>query len=238
MSEGNEKVTVKFPKRMSKLERLKICPEYKFVSKKIRHPTSKRWRVVQLDRDDGNEASSLKPLKLVLILETTDFPKLKEVVLGNLIEIQEFGIGFLRKLSTFRCGSRWDLAINFPKVDNKKGPSILKEMQLPDGLKDPSFVMSICKLVPKLEKVWIYLPSVAVLRTFFKCYENSEDLTELALRVQFDFETTLESCLLPELKDSSNNLSRCSKTILSTLREYKHFQDYVRYHNIELPLEN
>lgn len=224
---------------MSRLEKLKICPVYNFVSPEVRNPASKRWREVRLDCGNENEeVASLKPINMVLILDTTDFPSLKEVVLGNVVEIKEFGIGFIRKLNRFQCGSRWDLAINFPKVESKKGPSELKQIQLPDGLKDPTFIRNVAKFFPMLEKAWIFLPSVAVLRTFFKCYESSENLRELILKIQFDFETTLESCLLPKLKDRKNKLSEASKTALEMLRGYKHFEQYVRYHNIELPLES
>lgn len=111
-------------------------------------------------------------------------------------------------------------------------------MQLPDGLKDPSFVQKVGKFFPLLRKVWIYLPSVPVLRTFFKSYENSSALEELYIKTQFDFETTLESCLLPGSRDERNSLSDSSKTVLRTLKEYKHFGDYARYYNIELPLED
>jgi hypothetical protein len=65
-------------------------------------------------------------------------------------------------------------------------------------------------------------------------------LEELYLNTQFDFETLLESCILPQLSgvsSSSRGLSDMSKTVIRTLKEYKHFADYVRYHNIELPLD-
>lgn len=64
------------------------------------------------------------------------------------------------------------------------------------------------------------------------------------MKTQFDFETLMETCLLPQSQLASDGrsntdvLSSMSKTVLATLKQYKHFNDYVRYYNIELPLED
>jgi hypothetical protein len=45
------------------------------------------------------------------------------------------------------------LAIRFPKNESKKVPSGLRDLQLPDGLKDPSFVQNAEKFFPFLNRV-------------------------------------------------------------------------------------
>lgn len=106
VSEDKIKQKITFPKKMEKLKEITICPKYNFVSEMLEHrnPASKRWREVRLDDESHgeNEDADLKPMKLILALGQSDFPVLEKVVLGNSVELDEFGYRFIRNLSIFR----------------------------------------------------------------------------------------------------------------------------------------
>ena len=96
---------IHFPKELDNLQKLVICPKYEFESDsyETKNPTSKRWREVRLDLDsDDDDLTNLQPLKTTLSLEHTKFPKLETMVLGNLVELEEFGFSTLQNLKTFR----------------------------------------------------------------------------------------------------------------------------------------
>ncbi|CAL8100768.1 unnamed protein product [Orchesella dallaii] len=225
---GKEKILITIPK-MEVLIKLHICPNYSFLSE-IKNPYSKKARMITLD------AKTEEPFKIAIKFQN-DLPKLKRLVLGNLIDIDDLLFLNVRRLSEFRCGSHWNLSISFPSENSRKSllESAVTEFQFPDALKDPTFVVKVSKHFPNLRKVWMFLPSVPVLRAFFKAFETS-NLEEFYLKTQFDFESTMESCLLPRLSDVLQK-SQATETLVRTLKEYKHFDEYVKYYNIELPVE-
>lgn len=224
-----DKILITFPK-MESLSTLQICPIYTFLSE-IKNPHSKKARMITIGMNEKED-----PLK-VSIKFVHDPPNLKRLVLGNLIEVEDLHFSTIRRLTEFRCGSYWNLSIRFPSDGSRKSlmESTITELQFPDALKDPSFPVKVVKHFPNLKKVWMYLPSVPVLRAFFKAFGKSQ-LEELYLKTQFDFESTMESCLLPNMSDVLRK-SKSTETILQTLKEYKHFDEYIRYHNVELPVE-
>lgn len=224
-----KKQLISLPK-MEALKTLRICPKYSFLSE-FKNPHSKKARVITLEIFKHDE-----PFKIAIKF-TCDLPNLKRLVLGNLIDIEDLLFSSVRKLTEFRCGSYWNLSIRFPGEGSRKAlmESSVTDLQFPDALKDPLFAVKAARHFPNLNKVRLYLPSVPVLRAFFKAFENSQ-VEELYLKTQFDFEKTMESCLLPNMRDVLQK-SQETETLLRTLKEYKHFDEYIRYHNVELPVE-
>jgi hypothetical protein len=230
-SEDKCKFTVRLPK-LQNLQNLSICPHYSFISER-KNPLSKKCREVRLDRMENTE----EPFKFSIKF-TSELVSLRTLVLGNLVEIEDdLPFVYLKNLRTFRCGSSWHLSIRFPREEEGQGRRLkgskITTLQFPDGLKDPSFPPRVRKFFPNVKRVDLALPSVPVLRSFFASFGDS-GVEEVRLKTQFDFESLMESCLLPGDAEALRK-SDLTKTQVETLKEYKWFEDYVKYHNVELP---
>ena len=214
---------------LHQLELLDIGGNYEFASvdeSQLKYGRSSRNRIVTVDDD----------LKTDLFSATLKFPlllNLKTLILGNLWKIDELHFSSFPKLESLRVGSPWHLAVKFPDKESRKfSYPLVTELQLPDCLKDPSFVQKIPERFPNLKKCWIFLPSVKVLRTFFRSMENSQ-LEELVLKTQYDFEATMELCLLGRPSQAPRRYRDFMKH--EELEQYGKFEEFVSFYNIELP---
>ena len=221
-------VTINIPP-LPQLEFLDIGGNYEFASvdeSQLNFGGSSRNRIVTVDDD----------LKTDLFSATIKFPlllNLKTLILGNLWKIDELHFSSFPKLECLRVGSPWHMAVKFPEKESRRfSYPLVTELQLPDCLKDPSFVQKIPERFPNLKKCWIFLPSVKVLRTFFRSMENSQ-LEELFLKTQFDFEATMELCLLGRPSQAPRRYRDFMKH--EELEQYGKFEEFVGFYNIELP---
>jgi len=224
-TEKKDKLFVKVP-RMSVLKYLSIGSEYEFASV-FQNPLSLRVNhEIQLDVSDKTP----EPIALELFFEDK-LPSLKYLQLGGLNTTKEFHFGCAPNLSVFRVAGPWHLDCSFG-VRNPVYPNIV-EIQIPDNLLDHSFITKLPSAFPLLKKVHLFLPSAKVLLTFFDAFKNAQ-IEDLHIKVQFDFESTLESCLLGHLV----NDRRSQKDILAyeKLKRYRHYEEFVKFYSIQPPL--
>ena len=205
-----------------------------------------------------NNVVSLTEKHLVSFIVTFPhiMPNLEELCLGNLIEIDKIHPRTFPRLQVFKIGSAWNRSIDIPSDESvRRFPifPLVRELQLPDCLKDEFLVQRVRKLFPRVRKVWINLPSVKCLRYFFDAMSGS-DVDELHLKTQFDFHGILESALLatPLMQISEqptpSTSARVQDTTPPNLKQLmalknpadgdKVYNEFIRYHNIELPLSN
>lgn len=213
---------IHFP-RLDKLTHLSIGAEYEFESI-IQTSTS---NVVAVSD------SSLEFLKFQIHLP--HMPNLRSIILGNLINIDDLTFKNFPNLEIFKVGGPWNQTCNFlAELPHAK----ITDLQFPDALKDSSLSARIPLIFPKLKRLWIFLPSVFCLRGFFEAMGSSNHVRveELHIKTQFDFESTLESCLLG--RSTASLRSKNDVKNLKLLERYSHFEDYVRYYNIELPIKD
>lgn len=211
---------INFP-RLEKLTTLSIGAEYEFQSI-IQTSTS---NVVTVND------SSLELLKFQIRLP--HMQNLRSIILGNLINIDELSFKDFPNLEIFKVGGPWNTTCNFLQ---EQPHSKITDLQFPDALKDSSLSSRIPHMFPALKRLWIFLPSVFCLRGFFEAMAKAKHVKveELHLKTQFDFESTLESCLLG--RSTASLRSQQDIRNLDLLKEYAHFEEYVRYYNIELPI--
>lgn len=211
---------INFP-RLDKLTTLSIGAEYEFESV-IQTSTS---NVVAV------QDSTVEFLKFQIHLP--HMPNLRSIILGNLINIDKLTFKDFPILEIFKVGGPWNQSCNF--LVEQPHPKIT-DLQFPDALKDSSLSSRIPQMFPALKKLWIYLPSVFCLRGFFEAMDNARHvkIEELHLKTQFDFESTLESCLLG--RSTASLRSQNDIRNLNLLKRYSHFEEYVKYYNIELPI--
>ncbi|KAG4075587.1 hypothetical protein HA402_003412 [Bradysia odoriphaga] len=219
-SSAKSDLVINFP-RMDKLSTLSMGAEYEFESV-IQTSTSTVLAV--------NE-STTELRKFQIRLQHT--PNLRSIILGNLINIDELTFKNFPNLEVFKVGGQWNTTCNFLQEPPHRK---ITDLQFPDALKDSSLSSRIPKMFPALRKLWIYLPSVFCLRGFFEAMSEAKHvrIEELHLKTQFDFESTLESCLLG--RSTASLRSQQDKRNLELLKRYSHFEDYVRHYNIELPI--
>lgn len=219
-SSAKSDLYINFP-RLDKLTTLSMGAEYEFESV-IQSSTSTVLSV--------NDSSS-ELLKFQLHLP--HMPNLRSVILGNLINIDQLTFKDFPNLEIFKVGGPWNTTCNFLQE-----PPHLKitDLQFPDALKDSSLSARIPQIFPALKNLWIFLPSVFCLRGFFEAMGKAKHvkIEELHLKTQFDFESTLESCLLG--RSTASLRSQQDIRNLNLLKKYAFFEDYVRHYNIELPI--
>lgn len=213
---------INFP-RLDKLNTLSIGAEYEFES------------IIQTSTSNVVSVSDSTLQFLKFQIRLPHMPNLRSIILGNLINIDQLTFKDFPNLEIFKVGGPWNQTCNFL---TEQPHSKITDLQFPDALKDSSLSARIPEMFPKLKKLWIFLPSVFCLRGFFEAMANATHvkIEELHIKTQFDFESTLESCLLGR----STASLRSQKDIknLKLLERYSHFDDFVRYYNIELPIKN
>lgn len=212
---------VHFP-YMSKLATLSIGAEYEFQSV-IQKPYTRNIVTIS--------DSAVEFLKFQIRLP--QMPSLETIALGSLVNIDQLSFKDLPNLKVFKVGGPWNQTCNFLREE----PHLkVTDLQFPDALKDSSLSRRIPQMFPSLKRLWIFLPSVVSLRGFFEAMvdANNVKIEELYIKTQFDFESTLESCLLG--RSTASTRSDRDKNNLNMLKEYCHFMDYVKYYNIELPI--
>jgi hypothetical protein len=165
-----------------------------------------------------------------LVAFIVEFPHimstLETICFGNLVEIEKIHPKTFPVLRVFRIGSAWNKSVDIPIDDSttrtRRFPTfpLVRELQLPDCLKDEFFVQKIPQLFPAMRKVWIKLPSVKCLRQFFHVMRGS-GIDELYLQTQYDFEGTLESALLSDKSRSKPSAKSKSKPRPSTSSKTK-----------------
>ncbi|CAG7689991.1 unnamed protein product [Allacma fusca] len=225
-------ITISIPP-LTSLEYLDIGGNYEFASVDQSPGSDSDFfsrnsnKIITVEDDLKTELFSVT-LKFALL------PSLKTLILGNLYKIEELHFSSFPVLRVIRVGSPWHLTVKFSenKESRKFSYPLVTDLQLPDCLKDPSFVQNIPARFPNLKKCWIFLPSVKVLRTFFKTMEKSS-LEELYLKTQYDFEVTMELCLLGQPSKAPKNYRDYMK--YEDLEKYGKFHEFVQFYNIELP---
>ncbi|KAJ6639109.1 hypothetical protein Bhyg_11848, partial [Pseudolycoriella hygida] len=219
-SSPKDDFSINFP-RLDKLVTLSIGAEYEFESI-IQTSTS---NVVSMDD------TQLELLKSQI--RFPHMPNLRSISLGNLINIDELRFKNFPNLEVFKVGGPWNTTCNFLVEE----PHLkVRDLQFPDALKDSSLSSRIPQLFPSLKRLWIFLPSIVCLRAFFKAMSTAKNvkIEELHIKSQFDFESTLESCLLG--RSTATMRSKQDIRNLKLLQKYTFFDDYVKYYNIELPI--
>lgn len=219
-SSSKSDLYINFP-RLEKLTTLSIGAEYEFQSI-IQTSTS---NVVTVND------STLEFLKFQIRLP--HMQSLRSIILGNLINIDELSFKEFPNLEIFKVGGAWNTTCNFLQ---EQPHWKITDLQFPDALKDSSLSSRIPQMFPALRKLWVFLPSVFCLRGFFEAMSKAKHvkIEELHLKTQFDFESTLESCLLG--RSTASFRSKKDIRNLNLLKEYAYFDEYVRYYNIELPI--
>lgn len=87
-----------------------------------------------------------------------------------------------------------------------------------------------------LTNIFIILPTVKFLRGFAKTMATTgpESFQHLSLKIQFDFASSLESCILDGIvKPSEEEIKQ-----IELLKAYPHWKDYVKENQIEVPEED
>lgn len=224
-SKNSEKRLITFPE-MKELKMIKLCVEYTIGS--------------DIPGTYNQEIPDAPPqFPKFSIRFSANLPKLRCLVLGNSVDIQDLDFSTVRNLTEFRCASAWNFSITLTGLKGPKSltESAVTEFQFPDGLKDPSFVDEVAKHFPNIKMARLNLPSASVLRAFFKAFEDLE-VEVLHLVIQFDIRNTLEACLFPELNynDASEQTSE-EVCLFKTLKDYKYFDEYVKYFNVQLPTD-
>lgn len=219
-STPNSDLCINFP-RLDKLTTLSIGAEYEFES------------IIQTSTSTVVAVSDTSLEFLKFQIRLPHMPNLRSIILGNLINIDELAFKDFPNLEIFKVGGPWNTTCNFLREQ----PHLkITDLQFPDALKDSSLSSRIPLLFPALKRLWVFIPSVFCLRGFFEAMEKATHvkIEELHLKTQFDFESTLESCLLGR----STASLRSQKDIrnLNLLKRYTHFEEFVKYYNIELPI--
>lgn len=211
---------INFP-RMDKLTTLSMGSEYEFES------------VIQTSTSTVLDVNVTSNEFVKFVIRLPHMPSLRSITLGNLINIDDLTFKNFPNLETFKVGGPWNTTCNFlTEPPHRK----VANLQFPDALKDCSLSSRIPQMFPSLQNLWIFLPSVYCLRGFFEAMAsaNHVKIKELHLKTQFDFESTLESCLLG--RSTASTRSQRDIRNLELLQRYKFFDDYVRHYNIELPI--
>lgn len=173
-------------------------------------------------------------------------PSLKNITLGVLYEFQTLFFTELPALKVFRVASGWaqTYPAYFParkiKKDEEEGEgnpviSQVEQLQFPDSFQDAHMISRILPHFPNLTHVFINLPTVKFLRSFARTMQlhGPPSFKHLMLKTQFEFASSLESCVL----DKIVRPSYWEREQLRTLKAYDHWEDYVKENQIELPEE-
>lgn len=171
--------------------------------------------------------------------------RLEIIRLGVLYEFETLFFTELPVLKIFRVASAWAQSYPkyFPRPTGKKSireglskKSKAEELQFPDLFKDYSEIGNILSHFPNLTHVYINLPSVKLMRAFAKTMVTSGPITfqHLEIRTQFDFASSLDSCVLDEIVQPSASENEQIKI----LKAYPYWEEYVRENEIEVPQQN
>lgn len=111
----------------------------------------------------------------------------------------------------------------------------MEVLQFPDAFQDCSLIPRLLPHFPNLTKVYLDLSTVKVLRSFAQTMSTSGPISfqHLCLETQFDFPSSLEACVL----DNIPTPSQTEMEQIKILKDYLHWEDYVKENQIQLPLE-
>jgi hypothetical protein len=133
--------------------------------------------------------------------ENRKLESLKKLILGKCVNVEHVWFNVISPLETFKCSGPWNLCIPLPGYQTLLNFGIMPQvtsLQVPVQLDDVCFIGKVRQTFPFLKKIWLYLPSSQVLKSFFKHFMDS-DVEKLVLKTQFPNKGALESCLFPEL---------------------------------------
>ncbi|OXA58213.1 hypothetical protein Fcan01_06419 [Folsomia candida] len=246
------KLIINFP-RMPHLEILDLGGNYEFVSviESINERPAKRKskKTSNINFEQGRHPPT--PAKLLssqeedqeedilgqyfsVTLNLPELPKLKSLILGSCYDLSDLHFARMPLLEVFRVASPWHLIVSFPSAESRHNAySKLKELQLPDFFQDFSFIPKIARYFPSIEKCYINLPTVKVIRAFAKVMGGVESFKHFELKTRFDFESSLNSCFLknPWLEPQS----RLEMDQVRILKEYTFWKEYAQLNNIDVP---
>lgn len=99
-----------------------------------------------------------------------------------------------------------------------------------------SLIVRILPHFPHLTTIYFVLPTVKFLRAFAKTMATTgpESFQGLQITTQFDFAFSLDSCI----PDNVVKPSDVEMKTIKVLKDYPHWEQYVKKNQIELPQEN
>lgn len=171
-------------------------------------------------------------------------PSLKVISFGTLHEFQTLYFSELPVLTIFSTSSNWvqSYPACFPPQTGRKiirgGQAYTSNVQLlqfPDSFQDCFLFTKIVPHFPHVAKISLNTPTVKFLRSFAKTMATTgpDSFHCLHILTQFDFASSLESCILAKIaKPSAVEINQ-----LKALKAYPHWEEYVKENQIELPEE-
>lgn len=212
----------------------------------IKRPKKKNKKTLSTNMDTG-VADEPGGLAREYFPVSINFPgtmsSLEIIRFGVLYEFMSLYFSQLPALKVFTVASNW--AQSYPncfpsgKRNIREGPSnisSIEKLKLPDSFQDCFLIRDIMLHFPHLTHIYLNLPSVKFLRAFAKTMitYGPESFQTLEIRIQFDFASSLDSCVLDKIvKPSPAEMEQ-----IKVLKAYPHWRDYVKENQIELPKKN
>lgn len=236
-------ITIDFP-LMLNLQELAMGQSYTFSTvfeDASTRPAKRKESISRIEADDENETRPRKRMANDLMEDengsffnvTLNFGLMSQLThlnLGATYELHHLPFADMPKLRSFRVSSEWHFLSQFK--ERNMYPKI-KELQIPDCFEDYSLLPRILDCFPKVEKVYMSLPTVTVIRGFSKYMEDVESFKNLVLKVQFDFESSIDSCFFEDPCSEPHSQTEAQK--FRALKEYTHWKDYAAVNRIEVP---
>lgn len=244
-TEVEPQITIDFP-HMRNLEELSIGQSYVFSTifeDACTRPAKRRDRSLKVHEEHTNVTvnrprrrtlSNVMDDEVGLFFSVTiNFSRMQQLThlfIGALYELHHIPLADMPSLRSFRVCSEWHCLSQFR--DRNVYPKI-KELQLPDYFQDHSLLHRILRCFPKVERVHMNLPTVMVIRSFSKYMQDVESFKHLELQVQFDFESSIDSCFLSD--PCSEPLTQMEADKLKVLKAYPQWREYSKINRIEVP---
>lgn len=253
------KIVLDFPKlaRLNILELGTKSSRYFLTSETAwKLPKRKKRKPLVINMDPKSERNAVEVVPEILTTDKFEeyfpvsinfpgiMPRLESIQFGVLYELQSLHFSELPILKIFAVSSNWAQFYPncFPTQTGRR--SITEGLQvcgveileLPQSFQDCLIFTKILQHFHVLTYIYINLSTVEFFRSFAKTTATTgpESLQSLEIRIQFDFASSLDSCVLDKvIKPSTIELEK-----IKILKDYPHWKDYVKENQIELPQEN